>query len=82
MKKTILLLILLSFSGTSVTAGEVIHLPDYSMKLSVATTASRDAIWSLWEDVENWKTFDERLQYSYLEQGDSCLLYTSDAADE
>ena len=30
----------------------------------------RDRIWALWEDVENWTEFDERLAYAYLVEGD------------
>lgn len=45
---------------------EVVELPNYSMKLSMQTTASKTAIWKLWSDVKNWKHFDERLEYSFL----------------
>lgn len=50
-------------------AGEVIKLPDYSLKYSATTTASKETIWNFWSDVENWKDFDERLAYSYLADG-------------
>jgi len=45
---------------------DVERLPNYSFKLSVATSASKATIWRLWSDVENWKTYDTILQYSYL----------------
>jgi len=48
-------------------ANDVVHLPDYSLKYSVKIQASKDIVWNIWSDVDNWKKFDERLQYSYLE---------------
>jgi len=59
----------LSFTILSISlalASNVEELGNYSMKLSVKTTASKESIWQLWEEVENWKSFDERLEYSYL----------------
>ncbi len=50
-------------------AGEVVHLPNYSLKYSVRTSAEKSIIWRLWADVENWKSFDARLTYSYLVAG-------------
>lgn len=44
-------------------------LPEYSLKYSATTTASKETLWGLWSDVENWKEFDERLAYSYLIDG-------------
>lgn len=41
----------------------------YSFSYSADTSASKEQIWQLWTDVENWKQFDERLEYSYLEAG-------------
>ncbi len=55
-----------------VRAEEVVKLPNYSLKYSAKTSASKATIWSLWADVENWKEFDVRLQYSYLVD-DICL---------
>ena len=48
-------------------ASEVVYLPDYSLKYSVKVQASKATVWSIWSDVDNWKDFDERLQYSYLD---------------
>ncbi|GAB2191995.1 SRPBCC family protein [Sessilibacter sp. MAH2] len=48
---------------------QIVDLPGYAFKYSVTTTASKETIWQLWYDVENWKSFDERLIYSYLEDG-------------
>lgn len=62
----ILLVCSVSCFSYSVFGNEVIKLPNYSMKMSMETTASKATIWRLWEDVENWKQFDERLEYSYL----------------
>ena len=45
---------------------DVERLPNYSFKLSVATSANKATIWRLWSDVENWNTYDTILQYSYL----------------
>lgn len=67
MKKYYLAFILICFSLSSAIAQEVVSLPNYSMKLSLETTASKEKIWSLWADVENWKQFDERLEYSFLQ---------------
>lgn len=53
---------------------EVEKLRNYSMRLAMETTASKETIWSLWEDVENWKQFDTLLEYSYLDEGDSFEL--------
>ncbi len=50
----------------SVKAIDVVEFDDYSMKLSIETTASKAIIWSMWADVKNWKQFDERLEYSFL----------------
>jgi len=48
-------------------AQEVEVLENYILKYSVTTSADKEAIWQLWEDVENWKKYDTRLEYSYLE---------------
>ena len=44
-------------------------LPNYTLKYSVTTSAKKEVIWQLWEDVENWKDYDTILKYSYLEDG-------------
>lgn len=46
---------------------EVQVLPNYTLKYSVTTSAKKETIWQLWEDVENWKDYDTVLKYSYLE---------------
>ena len=40
---------------------------EYSFSYSANTLASKEEIWELWVDVENWKQFDERLEYSFIE---------------
>lgn len=69
MKSLIRVLLLFSMLSASISANEIVKLPDYGMKLSIVTKASKAAIWQLWEDVDNWKDFDERLEYSYLIDG-------------
>ncbi len=49
--------------------GGVVILPDYSFKYSATTQASKGQVWEIWSDVEHWTQFDERLEYSYLEEG-------------
>ena len=46
---------------------KVLVLPNYTLKLSVVTSARKETIWKLWEDVENWKKFDTLLEYSNLD---------------
>ena len=65
-KNTLVGLVVSGLIIASAYANEVIKLPNYAMKLSIETTASKAKIWHLWEDVENWKDYDERLEYSYL----------------
>ena len=65
-KNFLLCLSITVFITISAYATDVTKLPNHSMKLSIETTASKANIWNLWEDVENWKSFDERLEYSYL----------------
>ena len=60
-------LLLVTFITSTSRANEIIDLPNYSFKYSAQTTASKSDIWAIWTDVENWKKFDERLLYSYLE---------------
>ncbi len=47
--------------------GEIVELPGFAFKYSVATSASAATIWQLWIDIENWKEFDALLEYSNLE---------------
>lgn len=65
--RTIIFTFLLSLlMPVSIMASEIITLPDYSFKYSAITTASKATIWRLWSDVEHWKDFDVRLEYSHL----------------
>ena len=50
----------------SANANNVKKLPNHALKYSVETTATKDTIWHLWTDVDNWKAFDTLLEYSYL----------------
>ena len=71
----IMLSLFVSFSAFSAsepianadTIADVVVLPNYTLKLSVATSAKKETIWRLWEDVENWKKFDTLLEYSRLD---------------
>ena len=63
---SIYFIIAVLFAASSVKAQEVVKLPNYSLKYSIEVKASKETIWNIWKDVENWKDFDERLQYSYL----------------
>ncbi len=51
------------------TVEDVTQVNKYSLQLKVETTASRETIWQLWEDVENWKRYDELVIYSRLDPG-------------
>lgn len=62
----IILSITLLLTFTILNAQEPIRLENYSFKHSGTTQASEDFIWTLWTDVENWKQFDERIEYSHL----------------
>lgn len=66
-KSLIVGMFLLSLSTSTLASNEVEILSDCSLKLAVETTASKETIWRLWSDVENWQKFDTILQYSYLE---------------
>ena len=56
----------LAWICTSAYTEEIVKLENYSFKYSASTEASKETIWQLWTDVENWGQFDERIQYSYL----------------
>ena len=58
--------LLLTATTMQAKTGEVVVLPNCSLKLSVETSASKHTIWRLWTDVENWKKFDTILEYSHL----------------
>ncbi len=47
-------------------AGAVSAADKYILQHSVITSATPEQIWRLWTDVNNWKQFDERLEYSQL----------------
>lgn len=59
---------------SAVTVDDVEQVSAYKMRLKVETSASQETIWQLWEDVENWKQFDEILLYSMLDEGHSFEL--------
>lgn len=46
---------------------QIVSTGDCSYSLTLTTSASKETIWQLWEDVDNWKSYDTVLQYSYLE---------------
>ena len=46
---------------------QIISTGDCSYSLTLTAKASKGVIWKLWEDVENWKSYDTVIQYSYLE---------------
>lgn len=72
----VLAISLFLFYTKSVQADNIILLPDYSFKYSAETSASTQDIWKLWSDVQNWKQFDERIEYSSLDDGQ---IFTSGA---
>jgi hypothetical protein len=37
------------------------------IKHSIETKASPEAIWNIWKDVENWKTWDHGIEYSTID---------------
>lgn len=45
---------------------EIISTGKCSYSLTLTSTTSKEIIWQLWEEVENWKSYDTVLQYSYL----------------
>ncbi len=71
----IFLLVILALSSPTmsiaqaVTVDDVEHLGDYRLKLKFETTASKETIWKLWSDVENWKQYDQIIIYSRLDKG-------------
>jgi len=64
-KITIIFLALLAMSVFA-SESSIVSTGKCSYSLTLTTTASRDTIWELWHDVENWKSYDTVLQYSYL----------------
>ena len=56
-------------SAQAATVEDVEQLSPYKLRLKVKTSASKETVWQLWEDVENWKQFDEILLYSRLDEG-------------
>jgi len=48
---------------------EIVKTGTFSYSLTLHTTATQETIWALWYDVENWKSYDTVLQYSYLDEG-------------
>ena len=46
---------------------QIVSTGKCSYSLTLTANASKEVIWQLWEDVENWKTYDTVIQYSYLE---------------
>lgn len=46
---------------------EIVDLPGFAFKYSTQTSASKEAIWRLWSDVEYWEKFDVALEYAYLQ---------------
>jgi len=46
---------------------QIVSTGKCSYSLTLTANASKEVIWHLWEDVENWKTYDTVIQYSYLE---------------
>ena len=53
------------------TVEDVEQLSAYKLRLKVETSASKETVWQLWEDVRNWKQYDEILLYSMLDEGHS-----------
>lgn len=56
-------------TSNTVTVDDVEQIGSYKLRLRVETIASKETIWRLWEDVDNWKQYDEILVYSMLDEG-------------
>ena len=56
-----------NFIKAEIKEPQIMKTGRYSYSLTLTTSAPKETIWHLWEDVENWKTYDTVLQYSYLE---------------
>ncbi len=67
--KNILLLFVIIIPLSLFAEPMIVDLPNYSFKGSITTTASKERVWKHWTDVVNWKQFDVRYQYSYLDEG-------------
>lgn len=61
------LIVLPAMASSQTILNEIVKLPSFAFKYSVATSANKSTIWKLWTDVENWKEFDVLLEYSNLE---------------
>ena len=73
----ILVVCIVFFYNSAISAKEteldsqIISTGKCSYSLTLTTSASKEVIWQLWEDVENWKSYDTVLTYSYLQEGSS-----------
>jgi len=47
---------------------KIITTGPWSYRLTLTANANKAIIWRLWEDVENWKSFDIIVKYSYLNE--------------
>jgi len=68
-----LVLVLVCVNPIVSAKSEVEVLPNCVLRLAAVTSASRETVWSLWADVENWKAFDTLLDYSRLDKGQSFM---------
>ena len=67
--RVLVVLFLTFFIYGNVLAEKIVSTGNYSYSLTLNTTADKQTIWELWYDVENWKSYDTVLKYSYLEEG-------------
>ena len=58
-----------AFGQSPPITAEVVDLPGMRFKYSAVTHASKEYIWSLWTDVENWQNVDSLIEYAFLDEG-------------
>ena len=72
MKKTIrlslVIMLMMFITGTLYASNNtIISTGPCSYSLTIEAKASHDIIWQLWENVEDWKSYDIIVTYSYLQ---------------
>ena len=57
------------YANSTAQTNTIVDLPGPAFKYTVTAKAPPEVVWSLWRDVDNWNSFDERLTYSHLKEG-------------